>query len=146
MCTCVLEQGVTRGLPRVCVSAPVCHTWVCGSGWCPRVCAHECVLECITAGRAACPGPAHHVPARYWPCGASGGGTDNEGVCFPGEAGQGRDTLPSHPQERITAQKMKIRPSAALWVQNRVPLETSEAAQCRWIFGSVVCLAFAPDG
>lgn len=49
VCTRVLEQGVTRGLPRVCVSAPVCHTWVCGSGRCPRVCA--CVSVYSSASR-----------------------------------------------------------------------------------------------
>lgn len=103
MCTRVLEQGVTRGLPP-CVSTltrvPRVDLWL-------RACV--CALVCITAQRTACPGPAHHAAlAEDARCRPWGGWFREEAQTvkvFAFQEGPGGGTLPSRPQERITAQE-----------------------------------------
>ena len=106
MCVCVgtrvFEQGVTRGLPRVCVYEHTHSCVTCGSV-AQAVPPCVCALVCITAQLAACPGPAHRVAlaedSRCRPHARFREEAQTEGVCFPGGAGRGHISLPTPGEE-----------------------------------------------
>lgn len=122
--------------PRVCVSTltrvPRVDLWL-------RACV--CALVCITAQRTACPGPAHRA---------------RRVKVFAFREGLGGGTLPSRPQERITAQETHEENSEnqanssghLLLFGSRIAYRRKNFQSSTVTLGvwSVVCLAFAPGG